>query len=68
MILTGHRICSLMRKHGVTMRAIKAQHGITLKRIRQVRAEGVSGFMAEDWFRIIVGRWPRESGVTPASK
>jgi hypothetical protein len=58
MVLTGDRICSLMRLHGVTMRAIKIQYGITLKRIRQVRAEGVRGFMAEDWFHIITGRWP----------
>ena len=65
MLLTGPRICTLMRRHGVTMRAVKAQHSITLKRIRQVRAEGVSGFMAEDWFRIIVGHWPRQTGGAP---
>ena len=58
MVLTGHSICRLMRLHRVTMRDIKARHGITLKRVREVRSSGVRGFMAEDWFRIITGRWP----------
>lgn len=61
MVLTGHRICALMRKHKITMRDIKERHGITLKRIREVRSDGVRGFMAEDWFRIITGHWPNEA-------
>ena len=58
--LSGAEIVRLMRLHRRTLRAIKAEYGIKLKRIRQVRAEGVSGFMAEDWFRIITGRWPED--------
>lgn len=61
MVLTGFRIRHLMRKHRVTMRQLKERHGITLVRIRQVRKDGVRGFMAEDWFRLITGRWPGES-------
>jgi hypothetical protein len=59
MVLTGSSVTRLMRKYGVTIRALKAQHGITLTRTREVRRLGVSGFMAEDWFRIITGRWPK---------
>lgn len=64
MVLTGYRIRSLMCRHGVTMRTIKTEHGITLKRIREVRARGVCRFMAEDWFRIITGRWPVQPATT----
>ncbi|MBW8830741.1 MAG: hypothetical protein JF606_15190 [Burkholderiales bacterium] len=58
--LTGADIVRLMRRHHRTLRGIKADHGITLKRVREVRAQGVTGFMAEDWFRIITGRWPEQ--------
>ncbi|MBW8833447.1 MAG: hypothetical protein JF606_29560 [Burkholderiales bacterium] len=56
--LTGRDIVRLMRLHRRTMRAIKAEYGVPLKRVREVRARGVTGFMAEDWYRIITGRWP----------
>lgn len=61
MVLTGSTIRRLMRRYGVTMRDIKAQYGITLKRIREVRANGVNGFLAEEWFKIITGRWPTKN-------
>lgn len=59
MVLTGSTIKRLMRQHEVTIREFKAKHGITLKRIREVRLAGVSGFMAEDWFKMITGSWPK---------
>jgi hypothetical protein len=58
MNLTGSMIIRLMRQHRVTMRDIKARHGVTLKRIREVRTKGVRGFAAEEWFMIITGKWP----------
>jgi hypothetical protein len=61
MVLSGYGVQRLMRLHRVTIRDIHTRHGITLKRIREVRACGVHGFMAEDWFRIITGRWPGDA-------
>lgn len=64
MKLTGNVIKRLMRRHDVTMREIKERHKITLKRIREVRLNGVSGFMAEEWLFIITGKWPDGSMST----
>lgn len=64
MKLTGNMIKRLMRRHRVTMREIKMRHKITLKRIREVRAEGVVGFLAEEWLFIITGKWPDGSKAT----
>jgi hypothetical protein len=64
MKLSGNMIKRLMRRHHVTMREIKMRHKITLKRIREVRAEGVSGFFAEEWLFIITGKWPDGSKTT----
>jgi len=63
MVLTGTAIRRLMRKHGATLRGIKAQHQITLKRTREVRQSGVRGFLAAEWFWIITGRWPDDSAA-----
>jgi len=66
MVLTGWKIRALMREHGATIRGIKAKHQITLKRTREVRANGVRGFAACEWFWIITGRWP-DDPVPPAT-
>jgi hypothetical protein len=58
MKLSGHMVKRLMRRHRVTMREIKTRHQITLKRIREVRAKGVEGFLAAEWLFIITGKWP----------
>ena len=58
MSLTGSMIVKLMRQHKITMREIKDANGITLKRIREVREKGVKGFAAEEWFKLITGKWP----------
>ena len=46
MKLTGTMVQRLMRRHRVTMRDIKAKHHITLKRIREVRANGFFSLLA----------------------
>ena len=58
MKLTGNMVRRLMRRHRVTMRDIKAKHQISLKRIREVRAGGVEGFLATEWLFLITGQWP----------
>jgi hypothetical protein len=42
-ILTGSDVRSLMRKHGWTIKALAAAMGLTQKRVREVRADGVRG-------------------------
>lgn len=64
MKLTGAMIIRLMRKHHITIRQIQAKFHITLKRIREVRATGVEGFLAEEWLFIITGKWPETSRKT----
>ncbi|MBK6616640.1 hypothetical protein [Ottowia sp.] len=69
MSLTGAMVASLMRKHKVTIRSIKERYPkmITMKRVREVRAKGVKGFAAEEWFYIITGKWPVKDGVTAST-
>jgi hypothetical protein len=64
MKITGTQLVRLMRKHKVTMRQIKAKYQITLKRIREVRANGVEGFAATEWIFIITGTWPDANSGT----
>lgn len=56
--LEGSAVVGLMRKHKLTMRELKAKHCISLKRIREVRANGVHGFFAQEWIWLITGHWP----------
>jgi len=58
MKLSGNMVKRLMRRHHVTIRQVKDQHQITLKRIREVRDHGVDGFFAAEWLFIITGKWP----------
>ncbi len=60
--LTGVMICRLMRQHRVTIASLAKTSGITLKRVRQVRAEGVTGFGATEWHKMITGEWLDEAG------
>jgi hypothetical protein len=57
-ILTGTQIRSMMRRHRKTIRGLAAEWSITMKRVREVRARGVTGFYAEEWTRLITGNWP----------
>ena len=57
-ILSGAMVCRMMRKHRVTIAGLAAKHNITQKRVREVRARGVSGFLALEWVFLISGAWP----------
>lgn len=57
--MTGREIASLMRRHRVTIRELKKRTGITLKRIRQIRDEGLNGReICRDWIQAITGKDP----------
>lgn len=56
--LSGAMVCRLMRKHRVTIAGLAARHQITQKRVRWVRAHGISGFGAAEWCYLITGVWP----------
>lgn len=57
--LSGATIRALMRQHKVAMRPLAAANGLTLKRIREVRANGTPpGFIAGEWVKMLTGRWP----------
>lgn len=56
--LSGSMVCRLMRKHHVTIAGLAAKHNITQKRVREVRAHGVSGFLSMEWCFLISGEWP----------
>lgn len=55
--LPGRMVCRLMRKHKVTIRALATKFNITQKRIREVRKDGVRGFLASEWHYLITGHW-----------
>lgn len=55
--LPGAMVRRLMRKHGVTIRSVAEQYNITMKRVREVRANGVHGFAASEWHYMITGAW-----------
>lgn len=49
--ISGWHIKRLMRKHKVTIRDIALRMNITLKRVREVRTNGVTGqCMCLDWY------------------
>lgn len=64
MRLSGKMIVRLMRKHKKSIRGIAKEYSITMKRVREVRANGVEGFLAQEWIYLITGKWPDQ--VTPA--
>ena len=53
--MTGPELCSLMRKHRVTIRDLKTRTGFTMKRIRERRETGLIGHAAIDWHEAITG-------------
>lgn len=57
--MSGEDVTRLMRKHNVTIRELAKRAGITMKRIREVRASGLEDRLAiRDWIEAIVGRDP----------
>lgn len=55
--ISGAMIRRLMRNHGVTIRSLAQRFDLTMKRVRDVRAEGVRGFAASEWHYMICGVW-----------
>lgn len=55
--LSGKAVCSLMRQHRITIRAVAKESQITQKRVREVRDRGVKGFLAVEWVFLITGAW-----------
>lgn len=51
-------VCTMMRKQKVTIAALAAKFNLTQKRVREVRAQGVTGFLAQEWTFMITGQWP----------
>ena len=57
-VLSGPEAHALMRHCRVTVRGVAARAQITMKRVRQVRREGVTGYlMVCDWIEIISGNF-----------
>ena len=57
-VLSGPEARALMRHCRVTIRDAATRAGITMKRVRQVRAEGVTSYgMVCDWIEIISGNY-----------
>lgn len=55
--LPGAMVCRLMRKRGITIRALAQKWNITMTRVREVRMHGVRGFAANEWHYMITGAW-----------
>ncbi len=52
--LPGRYIQRLMRQHRITIRALATRMNITMKRVREVRQDGVNGrCMCLDWYEAI---------------
>jgi hypothetical protein len=52
--LSASTVVRLMRGHKVTIRRLAARMNITMKRVREVRAQGVKGeCMSLDWYEAI---------------
>lgn len=60
--MTGNEVARLMRRHGVTIRELKARTGFTMKRIREICNAGervsLAGVKAMDWHEAITGEVP----------
>jgi hypothetical protein len=57
--IEGREIARLMRKYKVTIRELKDRTGITMKRIRQVREDGLKDrYSIRDWLQAIMGEDP----------
>lgn len=56
LMMSGMEVASLMRKHKVSIRELSARSGITMKRIREVRTQGIDRpSVVRDWLQIISG-------------
>ena len=62
--LPAATIRQLMRQNCVTIRGLARKYNISLTRIREVRASGVHGTLAEEWFYLITGKWLTNCSTT----
>lgn len=60
--MSGAMVRRMMRMRGITIRALAHKWNLTMKRVREVRAEGVRGFAANEWHFMITGAWLDEPG------
>jgi hypothetical protein len=68
-VMTGKEITSLMRKHKVTIAVLAKGMGITMKRVREVRAQGLADANAtRDWVQAITGKDPGESAAARTAR
>jgi hypothetical protein len=60
--LSAKEVKSLMRQHRKTIRGLAQQWNLTLKRVRHVRTNGVSGeAFVRDWLEILSAPQPIQS-------
>ncbi len=57
--ISGDELAHLMRKFGKTIRGLSKTEGITQKRIREWRRDGLQGFYAVNAVYCITGIWIR---------
>lgn len=57
-VLSGALVRRLMRQNRVSIAGLAAKYQLTQKRVREVRKNGVEGFLAEEWCYLITGKWP----------
>lgn len=55
--LPGAMVRRLMKNRRLTIRSLASKHQLTLKRVREVRRDGVEGFLANEWHYLITGQW-----------
>lgn len=56
--MTGKELCTLMRKHKVTIRELAKRIGVPMKRVRFRREHGMDRTLARDWIQAITGKDP----------
>lgn len=62
-VLSGALVRRLMRQHRVTISGLAEKYTLTKKRVREVRKNGVDGFLADEWCFLITGKWPEHSAA-----
>jgi hypothetical protein len=55
--ISGVQVRRLMRKQGVTIRALAQKYNLTMKRVRELREAGARGFAANELHYLISGVW-----------
>jgi hypothetical protein len=56
-VLSGAMVRRLMRTNHLTIRQVATRFNLSQVRVREVRATGVRGWIAADWYFMLCGRW-----------